>query len=130
VADADDMQALFQTAADRFGGVDVIVNAAGIMPLAPIAEMDLDTFDWIQRINVRGAFVVCQLAARMIRDGGTIITFVIADKDPVGHLWRVHRQQGGRRGEDARPGQGTARTRCHGERPRSRARRAVAASEA
>lgn len=75
VADPEDMQALFQTAADRFGGVDVIVNAAGIMPLAPIAEMDLDTFDRIQRINVRGTFVVCQLAARLVRDGGTIITF-------------------------------------------------------
>jgi 3-oxoacyl-[acyl-carrier protein] reductase len=60
VADPDDMQALFQTASDRFGGVDVIVNAAGIMPLASIAEMDLDTFDRVQRINVRGTFVMCQ----------------------------------------------------------------------
>lgn len=75
VADPENMQALFQTAADRFGGVDVVVNAAGIMPLAPIAEMDLDTFDRIQRINVRGTFVVCQLAARLVRDGGAIITF-------------------------------------------------------
>lgn len=75
VADPENMQALFQTAADRFGGVDAVVNAAGIMPLAPIAEMDLDTFDRIQRINVRGTFVVCQLAARLVRDGGAIITF-------------------------------------------------------
>jgi 3-oxoacyl-[acyl-carrier protein] reductase len=41
VADPENVQALFQTAADRFEGVDVVVNAAGIMPLAPIAEMDL-----------------------------------------------------------------------------------------
>jgi 3-oxoacyl-[acyl-carrier protein] reductase len=75
VSDPDDMQALFQTAVDRFGGVDVVVNAAGIMPLGPIAEMDLDTFDRIQRINVRGSFVVSQLAARLVRDGGAIITF-------------------------------------------------------
>jgi 3-oxoacyl-[acyl-carrier protein] reductase len=75
VADPEHMQAVFQTAADRFGGVDVVVNAAGIMPLGRIADMDLDVFDRIQRINVRGNFVVCQLAARLVRNGGAIITF-------------------------------------------------------
>ncbi|MEU4163094.1 SDR family oxidoreductase [Actinoplanes sp. NPDC026670] len=75
VADPEAMAGLFQHATDTFGGVDVIAHTAGIMPLAPIAEMDLDTFDRIQRTNVRGTFVISQLAARQVRAGGAIINF-------------------------------------------------------
>ena len=45
------------------------------MPLGPIAEMNLETFDRIQRVNLRGTFITCQLAARQIRAGGAIINF-------------------------------------------------------
>ena len=75
VADERAMAELFTTATDRFGGIDVVVHTAGIMPLSPIAEMDLDTFDHIQRVNVRGTFVINQLAARQMREGGAIINF-------------------------------------------------------
>ena len=75
VADEHAMANLFSAATERFGGVDVVVHTAGIMPLAPIAEMDLDTFDRIQRVNVRGTFVIDQLAARQVREGGAIINF-------------------------------------------------------
>jgi 3-oxoacyl-[acyl-carrier protein] reductase len=75
VGDANEMAAVFDDATERFGGVDVVVNAAGIMPLAPIAEMDLETFDRIQRVNLRGTFITCQLAARQLRAGGAIINF-------------------------------------------------------
>jgi len=73
VADEVAMAAVFDLAEARFGGVDVLVHTAGIMPLAPIAELDLDTFDAVQRTNVRGTVVVDQLAARRIRDGGAVI---------------------------------------------------------
>lgn len=75
VGDPDDMAALFDTATKEFGGVDVVVNTAGIMPLAPIAEMDLETFDRIQRVNLRGSFIVSQLAARHLRAGGALVNF-------------------------------------------------------
>lgn len=75
VADEAAMTAMFEAAAERFGGVDVVVHTAGIMPLAPIADMDLATFDRIQRVNVRGTFIVDQLAARTVRPGGAIINF-------------------------------------------------------
>jgi 3-oxoacyl-[acyl-carrier protein] reductase len=75
VADENAMAGMFAGATDAFGGVDVVVHTAGIMPLAPIADMDLDTFDRVQRTNVRGAFVVDQLAARQVRAGGAIINF-------------------------------------------------------
>lgn len=69
------MAGMFEHATDTFGGVDVLVHTAGIMPLAPIAQIDLETFDRIQRTNVRGTFVVDQLAARQIREGGAIVNY-------------------------------------------------------
>ncbi|ROQ67995.1 3-oxoacyl-[acyl-carrier protein] reductase [Streptomyces sp. 840.1] len=75
VADEEAMAALFDVAEERFGGVDVVVNTAGIMLLAPVAEMDLDAFDRMHRVNVRGTFVVSQLAARRLRPGGALINF-------------------------------------------------------
>ena len=75
VADEVQMQEMFDAATEAFGGIDVVVNTAGIMPLAPIADMDLEIFDRIQRTNVRGTFVVNQLAARQLRAGGAIINF-------------------------------------------------------
>ncbi|MFJ1643925.1 SDR family oxidoreductase [Streptomyces sp. NPDC088258] len=75
VADETAMTALFDAAEERFGGVDVVVNTAGIMTLAPLAEMDLDAFDRMHRVNVRGTFVVSQLAARRLRPGGALVNF-------------------------------------------------------
>jgi 3-oxoacyl-[acyl-carrier protein] reductase len=75
VADELAMANVFDVARREFGGVDVLVHTAGIMPLAPIAEMDLETFDRIQRTNVRGTFIVDQLAARTMCEGGAIINF-------------------------------------------------------
>lgn len=75
VADEAAMADAFDAAREAFGGIDVVVHTAGIMPLAPLAEMDLATFDRILRTNVRGTFVVDQLGARALRAGGAIINF-------------------------------------------------------
>ncbi|MFD6423462.1 SDR family oxidoreductase [Streptomyces sp. NPDC060198] len=75
VADEHAMAALFAAAEQAYGGVDVVVNTAGIMLLAPVAEFDLDAFDRMHRTNVRGTFVVSQLAARTLRSGGALINF-------------------------------------------------------
>lgn len=75
VADEQAMAQAFDRVEAAFGGIDVVVNTAGIMVLAPIAEMDLADFDRLQRTNVRGTFVVSQLAAKRVRSGGAIINF-------------------------------------------------------
>jgi len=75
VADEAAMAAVFDAAEGEFGGVDVVVHTAGIMPLAPVAQMDLETFDRVLRTNVRGTFVVDQLAAQRVRGGGAIVNF-------------------------------------------------------
>jgi 3-oxoacyl-[acyl-carrier protein] reductase len=75
VADETAVAALFDTAESRYGGIDVVVNAAGVMVLAPVAELDLDAMDRMHRTNIRGTFVMAQQAARRVRTGGAIITF-------------------------------------------------------
>ncbi|MBU4335717.1 MAG: SDR family oxidoreductase, partial [Actinobacteria bacterium] len=57
------------------GGIDVVVNTAGVMLLSPIATLNLDDLDRMHRTNIRGTFVVAQQAARRVRAGGAIITF-------------------------------------------------------
>jgi len=73
VADAGAVEALFAAAVERFGGVDVVVNSAGRMDLAPLAEFDLDVLDEQLRVNLRGTLVVSQQAIRALRDGGALI---------------------------------------------------------
>ena len=75
VADEGAVSKLFDAAQDTFGGVDVVVNAAGVMSLAPLADFDLAVLDRMLRTNVRGTFVVNQQAARRVRPGGAIINF-------------------------------------------------------
>ncbi|MCJ1687505.1 SDR family oxidoreductase [Rathayibacter sp. VKM Ac-2927] len=75
VADEAAMAAAFTEAEDALGGLDVVVNTAGVMILGPVATFDLADLDRMHRTNVRGSFVVAQLAAARLRPGGAIITF-------------------------------------------------------
>ncbi|EKY4025610.1 SDR family oxidoreductase [Listeria innocua] len=75
VADEAQMIDAFDLITAHFGGVDVVINTAGIMKLSPIATLDMEDFDQIQRTNVRGTFVVSKQAALSVRKGGAIINF-------------------------------------------------------
>ncbi|MFR9799935.1 SDR family oxidoreductase [Streptomyces sp. MS06] len=75
VADEQQAATLFTAAESEFGGVDVVVHAAGRIHLAPVADLDLAELDALHRTNVRGTFVIAQQAARRIRDGGAVVTF-------------------------------------------------------
>jgi 3-oxoacyl-[acyl-carrier protein] reductase len=74
VADDLDVQRLFAETIAAFGGIDVVVHAVGSpVTTAPVAEVDLDVFDALVRINTRATFIVNREAARHLRDGGAII---------------------------------------------------------
>ncbi|MEU4969741.1 SDR family oxidoreductase [Streptomyces smyrnaeus] len=75
VADEHAVATLFDAAEVEFGGLDVVVHAAGRLHLAPIAELDLAVLDDLYRTNIRGTFAVVQQAARRVRPGGAIVTF-------------------------------------------------------
>jgi 3-oxoacyl-[acyl-carrier protein] reductase len=75
IGDEGDVAALFDETERAFGGIDVLVNTAGIMLLAPLSEFSLDDFDRTIRTNLRGTFLVNQQCVRRVRSGGAIINF-------------------------------------------------------
>jgi 3-oxoacyl-[acyl-carrier protein] reductase len=75
VSDADAMRGVFDAAEQAFGGVDVLVNNAGIMKLAKIADCDDASFDEQIAVNLKGSFNGMREAARRLRDGGRIVNF-------------------------------------------------------
>jgi 3-oxoacyl-[acyl-carrier protein] reductase len=71
------VESLFDRAESIYGGVDVLVNNAGIQtPKAThIADMDDELYDQIFNVNTRGTFLTLRQAARRLRSGGQIVNF-------------------------------------------------------
>jgi len=75
VSDPAAMRRMFDQAAAVSGGVDVLVNNAGIMQLAKISDADDGFFDRHIAINLKGVFNGMREAAKRLRGGGRIISF-------------------------------------------------------
>ncbi|ABC92115.1 probable 3-oxoacyl-[acyl-carrier-protein] reductase protein [Rhizobium etli CFN 42] len=75
VSDAEAVRRMFDAAEGAFGGVDVLVNNAGIMMLSPLAEADDENFGRQIGVNLKGTFNTLREAARRLRDGGRVINF-------------------------------------------------------
>lgn len=68
------VRALFATAEQELGGLDIAVLNAAVTAGGTIAELDEATYDRVMNTNAKGTFVALQEAARQLRDGGRIIT--------------------------------------------------------
>lgn len=75
VSKVADVAALFDRTEAEFGGVDVLVNNAGVMHLAPLADIDDAQFDRLLAINLKGTFNTLRTAAKRLRPNGRIINF-------------------------------------------------------
>jgi glucose 1-dehydrogenase len=75
VADPKDVGAMVDRTVRELGGLDVLVNNAGIEHSAPLLELELADWDRVIEVNLRGAFCCLQAAARVMRDagGGSIV---------------------------------------------------------
>lgn len=73
VSDPAAVARLFDAAEAAYGGVDVVVNNAGIMKLAALADSDDALFDSQVAINLKGTFNTLRQASRRLRYGGRII---------------------------------------------------------
>ena len=85
VANPQDVANLFAKTKEAFGRIDVVVNCAGVMPMAKIEPSSLADFDKVIATNLRGAFLVLGQAAGNLSAGGRIIalsTSVIAKSFP------------------------------------------------
>ncbi|EKN3337753.1 SDR family oxidoreductase [Yersinia enterocolitica] len=75
ISDPAAVAQLFTKAETAFGGVDVLVNNAGIMSLSTVADSDDEHFDRQIAINLKGSFNGMREAARRLRNGGRIVNF-------------------------------------------------------
>jgi len=77
VADEESVQAMYRAAAERFGGIDVLYNNAGISPAydGSVLETDLDAWERVQAVNTRGVYLCCKhgIPHLLERGGGSVI---------------------------------------------------------
>jgi 3-oxoacyl-[acyl-carrier protein] reductase len=73
VSDGSAVSRMFEMADAAFGGVDVLVNNAGIMRLASLADSDDALFESQLAINLKGTFNTLREASRRLRNGGRIV---------------------------------------------------------
>ena len=110
ISDAAAVARMFDSAETAFGGVDVLINNAGIMTLATIAESDDASFDRQVAVNLKGTFNTLREAAKRLRGGGRSDRVEIPQQRPdlrlrqsllrtIGNLRCLRRKirQGGRR---------------------------------
>jgi len=75
VSDPVAVRRMFDSAETSFGGIDVLVNNAGIMSLANVADTEDTTFDRLIAVNLKGTFNTLREAAKRLRKDGRIINF-------------------------------------------------------
>jgi NAD(P)-dependent dehydrogenase (short-subunit alcohol dehydrogenase family) len=116
VSDPFAVQAMFDEAEAMFSGVDVLINNAGIMKLAKLADSDNALFDQQIAINLKGSFNAMREAAKRIRDGGRIVNFstsVVGTKRETYRVYVATMAAGGN--HDRGAGEGVARPQRHRE---------------
>jgi 3-oxoacyl-[acyl-carrier protein] reductase len=75
VSNPNAVREMFDKAVATFGGIDVLINNAGIMKLATIVDSDDALFDQQIVINLKGSFNTMREAAKRLRNGGRIVNF-------------------------------------------------------
>jgi NAD(P)-dependent dehydrogenase (short-subunit alcohol dehydrogenase family) len=77
VADEDSVRAMYAAAKEKFGGIDVLYNNAGISPADDdsILETELDAWERVQAVNTRGVYLCCKhgIPYLLERGGGSVI---------------------------------------------------------
>lgn len=73
VTNREQTEALMKQIAERFGGLDVLVNNSGIIRDRTMKKMTLEEFESVVRVNLAGTFNVTQQAATVLRASGRVI---------------------------------------------------------
>ncbi len=68
VRDADQVEKAVGETVERFGGIDIVVNNASAINLAPIGDLPVKRFDLMQSVNARGTFVVTKACLAHLRE--------------------------------------------------------------
>ena len=88
IADFEQSGALVEETIQRFGGVDVVVNNAGILRDRMFVSATVDEWDAVMRVHLRGHFCVARHAAKQPRHSGTYISAPPMISTAVSSLFR------------------------------------------
>ncbi len=86
VADDAVAERLIHTCVDEHGGIDAVVNSAGIVRDRTLLNMTPDEFDEVIAVNLRGTWSVSRHAARAMKDSGGLLLQVISGSAMVGSI--------------------------------------------
>src|ERR1044072_3042902 len=73
VTKPEHVEAMMQQIQDRHGGLDILINNAGIISDRTIKKMSMEEFESVIRVNLIGTFIVTQKLAAILRSGGRVI---------------------------------------------------------
>lgn len=92
VADPSAADALIDAAVDANGGLNVLINNAGVQVVRTLADTTDGEFDHVMDVNVRGVFNCCRAAIRWMSDngGGSIINVGSVAADAADHSMAVY----------------------------------------
>jgi NAD(P)-dependent dehydrogenase (short-subunit alcohol dehydrogenase family) len=73
---AEEIEAMCKQAIGKLGGIDIVVNNAGVADMSSVPDMDERLWDWIMNVNLKAPFLVCKhTLPTMIRQatGGSVL---------------------------------------------------------
>jgi citronellol/citronellal dehydrogenase len=87
IRDEAAVAAAVEQTVERFGGIDLVVNNASAINLAPMRELPVKRFDLMQQINARGTFVVTQACLPHLRESEHAHVLTLSPPLSVDRRW-------------------------------------------
>ena len=91
VTDADEVNQAVRSTVQELGGVDILVNCAGLHSTILFKDMTEKDWDSVNDVNAKGTFLCCKAVVNeMIKRGGGRIINIASDAGKTGHLTEAH----------------------------------------
>ncbi len=91
VADSTDVTQAVKSSAQELGGVDILVNCAGVHSSVLFRDMSESDWNFVNDVNAKGTFLCCRaVVPEMIKRGGGKIINIASDAGKTGHATEAH----------------------------------------
>jgi NAD(P)-dependent dehydrogenase (short-subunit alcohol dehydrogenase family) len=91
VTDSTNVSQALKSSAHELGGVDILVNCAGVHTSVLFREMSESDWDFVNDVNAKGTFLCCRVVVpEMIKRGGGRIINIASDAGKTGHATEAH----------------------------------------